>query len=73
MPSLKGSSLFGGSKKKIKEEDEGTPGTLVVHIVRAEGLLSADSNGKSDPFVKLRIGGHKEQTKVIKKTLAPNW
>ena len=66
------SSIF-GSKKKVKEEDEGTPGTLVVHIVRAEGLLSADSNGKSDPFVKLRIAGFKEQTKVCKNTLAPAW
>ena len=50
----------------------------MVHIVGGAGLLSADSNGLSDPYVKVRLpkvggGEHKKETKVIKKTLAPLW
>ena len=42
----------------------------------AVDLLSADSNGLSDPYVKVRLpkaggGEHKKETKVIKNTLAP--
>ena len=59
-------------------KDLGTRGQLVVHIVGGAGLLSADSNGLSDPYVKVRLpkvggGEHKKETKVIKKTLAPLW
>ena len=71
--SPKKSILGGASKKKLDVPGVGTPGTLVVLIDRAEGLLSADKNGLSDPFVKLRVLSYKEQTKVIKKTLTPVW
>ncbi|EDQ85579.1 uncharacterized protein MONBRDRAFT_34172 [Monosiga brevicollis MX1] len=48
---------------------------LGLHIIirGAEGLMAADSNGTSDPFVIIRLGKHKEQTKVIKKTTEPDW
>ena len=62
-----------GSTKKLDVPGVGTPGTLVVLIDRAEHLLSADKNGLSDPFVKIRVLSYKEQTKVIRKTLDPVW
>lgn len=50
-----------------------------VHIVEARDLKAADSNGTSDPFVRVTFQGinsdnkkiHK--TSVIKKTIAPVW
>eukprot|EP00966_Prymnesium_polylepis_P218038 5046352-Prymnesium_polylepis.1 len=48
-------------------------GTLRVTVVKAEGLLAADSNGFSDPFVKVYVRGKKRTTKVIYKTLNPEW
>lgn len=52
----------------------GNSGTLHLKILRAEGLPSADSNGKSDPFAKLYLNGEEFfKTKNKKKTLNPEW
>ena len=48
-------------------------GTLVVELVRATNLLSADRNGFSDPYVKLSLVGKTHKSKTIKKTLNPTW
>ncbi|KAL6453234.1 TCB1 Tricalbin-1 [Candida maltosa Xu316] len=51
-------------------------GILTVEIEKAAGLPSADSNGKSDPFVELKLNSEKEpftKTKTMKKTLDPVW
>lgn len=51
-------------------------GNLTVDVIRAEGLMSADRNGKSDPFVELFLDTDKEsffKTKKVKKTLEPTW
>lgn len=51
-------------------------GNLTVGIIRAEGLPSADSNGKSDPFIEVFLNTDKEpftKTKTIKRTLDPVW
>ena len=39
----------------------------------ADGLRAADSNGKSDPYAKVRVGRHKGQTKAVAKSLDPRW
>ncbi|ORY07619.1 hypothetical protein K493DRAFT_310160 [Basidiobolus meristosporus CBS 931.73] len=55
-------------------ETTGQPGTITIFILEGKDLPAADSNGMSDPYVKIRWGRkvvHK--TKVIKKTLAPIW
>ena len=39
-------------------------GTLTVHLISGEGLLSADSNGLSDPYVKVRVLHYKDETQV---------
>eukprot|EP01120_Amphizonella_sp_Union-15-10_P009501 TRINITY_DN360_c0_g1_i1.p1 TRINITY_DN360_c0_g1~~TRINITY_DN360_c0_g1_i1.p1 ORF type:complete len:615 (+),score=159.05 TRINITY_DN360_c0_g1_i1:50-1894(+) len=56
------------------------PSFITLEIIEAKGLLAADSNGKSDPYVKIldRTGLHLDgkpylKTKTIKKTLSPVW
>ncbi len=52
----------------------GNSGTLKLEIVKAINLLSKDSNGKSDPFVKAYLNGEEfYKTKTKKKTLDPVW
>ncbi|KYQ96901.1 hypothetical protein DLAC_04218 [Tieghemostelium lacteum] len=54
-------------------------GTAVVtiKIVNARNLIAADLNGKSDPFVRVRVPGVDKKkaptTKVIQKNLNPDW
>lgn len=51
---------------------EGT-GTLKVFVRKATGLRAADLNGKSDPYVILRANDVEKRSKVIPKTLEPEW
>ncbi|EGD81121.1 hypothetical protein PTSG_11158 [Salpingoeca rosetta] len=44
-----------------------------VKLVQAEHLLAMDSNGESDPFVKLRLGGKTYKSKTRYKTRSPVW
>jgi len=45
-----------------------------MHIIEAKDLRAADSNGKSDPYVEVKINGHKAwKTHVIKESLSPKW
>jgi Ca2+-dependent lipid-binding protein len=46
---------------------------LSIKVKEAKGIPAADSNGKSDPYVVLTIGGQKKKTKIIHKTLEPKW
>ncbi|CCH45176.1 Tricalbin-2 [Wickerhamomyces ciferrii] len=51
-------------------------GQLSLEIISANNLLSADSNGKSDPFIKAYLPQEEDpfyKTKTIKKTLDPVW
>ena len=48
-------------------------GTLHVYLDKGVDLKSMDSNGKSDPYVKLTINGKEKKSKTIKKTLNPVW
>ncbi|ONH75097.1 Tricalbin-3, partial [Pichia kudriavzevii] len=49
-------------------------GLLTVGLLRANGLLSADRNGYSDPYVEGYINQkHLFKSKTIKKTLNPEW
>ena len=47
-------------------------GRLHVRVISASDF-KADSGGRSDPFVKLRIGTRKYQTSTKSRTLAPVW
>ncbi|PIO58924.1 C2 domain protein, partial [Teladorsagia circumcincta] len=51
---------------------------LTVHLIRAKNLKAMDSNGFSDPYVKLHLlPGNAKATKLtsrtIEKTLNPEW
>ncbi|KAG7697487.1 hypothetical protein KL929_002234 [Ogataea haglerorum] len=47
-------------------------GLLSLNIVRAVGLMAADRNGKSDPFVTITVNGVQVyKTEKVKKTLNP--
>ena len=49
-------------------------GTLHVTVSHASGLLAADKNGLSDPYVRLRLGEQAEiRSKVVYKSVNPRW
>ena len=48
-------------------------GTLHVLLKKAQGLDSADLNGKSDPYVVIQAGTQKHTSQIKPKTLNPVW
>ena len=58
-------------------EDDGTypptDGVVSVSVISCADLLAADSNGLSDPYIKLKMGanGNERKTRVMAKTLNP--
>ena len=48
-------------------------GLLTVFCRRGTSLLAADSNGLSDPYLIVSALGQTRRTRVIKKTLNPQW
>ncbi|KAA6396828.1 MAG: hypothetical protein EZS28_007644, partial [Streblomastix strix] len=45
------------------------PGTVFVNIIGVTNVAGVDSNGKSDPYIKVRFGGLDYETKHMKDTL----
>ncbi|KAI4790684.1 hypothetical protein KUCAC02_034471, partial [Chaenocephalus aceratus] len=48
-------------------------GIVQVKVMRAEGLMSADVTGKSDPFCVLELNNDRLQTHTVYKNLNPEW
>ena len=48
-------------------------GALKVRLSHGVGLRSMDSNGFSDPYVKLKLGKDSHKSATVKKTLHPRW
>ncbi|XP_013870678.1 extended synaptotagmin-3 [Austrofundulus limnaeus] len=54
-------------------------GVVRVHVLEARDLVAKDTymmglvKGKSDPYVKLRVGNRNFKTKTIKENLHPKW
>lgn len=46
---------------------------LTVRVIGARNLRAMDSNGFSDPYVKLQLGRQRFKTKVVKMNLNPTW
>ncbi len=42
-------------------------------MYQAKDLRALDSNGKSDPYVKIRVGKASQESKVIDQELNPVW
>lgn len=76
---LKTSRLSEDSSEDSSDSEEEHPvddsmyGTLRVVVMNANDLLPGDSNGLSDPFVRLHLCGRKRKTSVKYKTLNPVW
>merc|ERR1712129_534859 len=47
--------------------------SVQIEVVSGHGLPSKDLGGKSDPFVKIKIGNKDFKTKVVKNNLDPIW
>ena len=48
-------------------------GILCVRVIAARNLTGKDKNGKSDPFLHLRIGDARAESAVVKACLNPVW
>ncbi|XP_046896617.1 extended synaptotagmin-1 [Hypomesus transpacificus] len=61
------------------DSDFGTEGVLRIHLVEAHNLIAKDNfmggmvKGKSDPYVKIRVGGVAFRSHTIKENLNPYW
>uniref|UniRef100_A0AAX7SQR8 Extended synaptotagmin-like protein 1a n=1 Tax=Astatotilapia calliptera TaxID=8154 RepID=A0AAX7SQR8_ASTCA len=57
----------------------GTEGVLRIHLMEAQNLIAKDNfmggmmKGKSDPYVKIRVGGITFRSHTIKENLNPVW
>ncbi|XP_061641024.1 extended synaptotagmin-1 isoform X2 [Phyllopteryx taeniolatus] len=60
-------------------QDFGTEALLRIHLLEAQSLVAKDNlmggmvKGKSDPYVKITIGGVTFKSHVIKENLNPTW
>lgn len=48
-------------------------GVLYVRLIRGEDMLARDRNGRSDPYVKLRLGRQKRKSSTRYNTVQPVW
>ncbi|KAF5186642.1 Multiple c2 and transmembrane domain-containing protein [Thalictrum thalictroides] len=48
-------------------------GLIELSLIEARDLVAADFRGTSDPYVRVQYGNIKKRTKVIYKTLSPQW
>eukprot|EP00993_Chasmostoma_nieuportense_P002228 NODE_3042_length_1041_cov_35.665208_g2900_i0.p1 GENE.NODE_3042_length_1041_cov_35.665208_g2900_i0~~NODE_3042_length_1041_cov_35.665208_g2900_i0.p1 ORF type:complete len:322 (+),score=66.68 NODE_3042_length_1041_cov_35.665208_g2900_i0:59-967(+) len=63
----------GEEQAKRQKVESAAPSKLSVKLIAATNLLAADPWGTSDPYVIVRLGNEKRQSKVVLKTLAPTW
>lgn len=62
------------SQSNVKSKSStSTNGMLELVLLEARHLVAADLRGTSDPFVSVHYGNQKKRTKVIYKTLHPQW
>uniref|UniRef100_A0A8C6KA62 Multiple C2 and transmembrane domain-containing protein 1 n=1 Tax=Melopsittacus undulatus TaxID=13146 RepID=A0A8C6KA62_MELUD len=48
-------------------------GIVSVTLIEGRELKAMDANGRSDPYVKFRLGHQKYKSKIVPKTLNPQW
>nr|XP_057925693.1 multiple C2 and transmembrane domain-containing protein 1-like isoform X1 [Doryrhamphus excisus] len=48
-------------------------GIVSISLIEGRSLQPMDANGRSDPYVKFRMGHQKYKSKMIPKTLNPQW
>ncbi|KAL4646178.1 extended synaptotagmin-1 [Arapaima gigas] len=73
------SPVYSRPKKTSPDSSFATEGVLRIHLVKAEKLIAKDNfmggmvKGKSDPYVKTRVGGVTFRSQVVKENLNPTW
>ncbi|XP_041712657.2 extended synaptotagmin-1 isoform X2 [Coregonus clupeaformis] len=66
-------------KQTTPDSDFASEGVLRIHLVEASNLIAKDNfmggmvKGKSDPYVKIRVGGVTFRSHTIKENLNPYW
>ncbi|KAM9409287.1 uncharacterized protein esyt1b isoform 2-T2 [Pholidichthys leucotaenia] len=84
IPADVSSSLAAESTKHLPQQSSphpsfGTEGLLRIHLLEGQNLVPKDNlmggmvKGKSDPYVKINIGGETFTSQVIKGNLNPTW
>uniref|UniRef100_A0A8C2Z2I3 Extended synaptotagmin 1 n=1 Tax=Cyclopterus lumpus TaxID=8103 RepID=A0A8C2Z2I3_CYCLU len=84
IPSDVSSNLESGMSKQLPQQTSphpsfATEGLLRIHILAGQNLVPKDNlmggmvKGKSDPYVKINIGGVEFMSNVIKENLNPVW
>lgn len=48
-------------------------GFMETQVLHANKLRAADVNGSSDPICKVKLGQFKAKTRLLKRTLEPEW
>ncbi|XP_068643741.1 synaptotagmin-2-like [Aristolochia californica] len=59
-----------GSQRSMKSQGNGW---IELVLIEAKDLVAADLSGTSDPYVRVHYGNMKKRTKVVYKTLSPQW
>eukprot|EP01084_Bolivina_argentea_P231641 390580_1 len=54
-----------------QKSEESTLYRVELEVISGHGLASKDIGGKSDPYVKIKIGNREEKTKIIQNSLNP--
>ncbi|KAH0629161.1 hypothetical protein JD844_011024 [Phrynosoma platyrhinos] len=74
------SANVGSSVDQPPRPTKSSPDSVIrIHLLEAENLIAKDNfmggmiKGKSDPYVKVRLGGQKFRSRVIKEELNPRW
>ncbi|TMS19121.1 Extended synaptotagmin-1 [Larimichthys crocea] len=84
IPSDVSSNLEAGLSKQLPQQTSphpsfATEGLLRIHVLAGQNLVPKDNlmggmvKGKSDPYVKINIGGETFTSQVIKSNLNPTW
>ncbi|XP_051933261.1 extended synaptotagmin-1 [Hippocampus zosterae] len=67
------------AQRTMPSQSFGTEGLLRIHLLEARSLIAKDNlmgglkKGKSDPYVKINVGGVTFKSHVVKENLNPTW
>ncbi|XP_012926566.1 multiple C2 and transmembrane domain-containing protein 1 isoform X5 [Heterocephalus glaber] len=74
--SWKRSSKFQSQSLRLSDQHRKSHlwrGIVSITLIEGRDLKAMDSNGLSDPYVKFRLGHQKYKSKIMPKTLNPQW
>ena len=60
-------------QRLVDDMEGGLLDGLMITVVSGQDLMAADRNGLSDPYVTIDVGGVTRRSRVMYKTLSPDW